>query len=188
MELNKKSMLLYAVPALLVSVAFLISHLIFVKDQPSRTELHELIATKIPNYGQELPEEPIQEPTNDTMVDDATGGILFKSWKYYPFTAAFASNLSNGEGILTIEIALSLYDFEAATEVTIATYEKPAIMATIRSAILFALSSKTKKNVEGRVAQAALQEELLQIVNKTLEELQMEPAVKDLHITRFIII
>ena len=70
----------------------------------------------------------------------------------------------------------------------IATYEKPAIMATIRSAILFALSSKTRPNVEGRVAQAALEEELLQVVNKTLESLQINPDVQNLHITRFIII
>ncbi len=61
-------------------------------------------------------------------------------------------------------------------------------MATIRSAILFSLSSKTRETVEGRAAQAALEEELLQVVNKTLESLKIEPSVQDLHITRFIII
>ena len=123
----------------------------------------------------------------DIMVDEA-GAILFKSWNYYPFTAAFASNLADENGILTIEIAISLYDFEAATEVMIATFEKPAIMATIRSAILFALSSKNRESVEGRVAQAALEEELLNVLNETLKSLSLAPDVKDLHIIRFIII
>ncbi len=188
MEITKKTLLLYLLPATAVSVGFIICHLFFIESQPTREELHELIATAIPEYGKEQIEEPTEEDQVDSMVDETTGAILFKSWNYYPFTAAFASNLADDQGILTIEIAISLYDFEAATEVMIATYEKPAIMATVRSAILFALSSKTRQSVEGRIAQAALEEELLQVVNKTLEGLQIEPNVQDLHIIRFIII
>ena len=188
MELNRKTLIMYFLPAILVSVSFVICHQILVKDQPTRTELHEIISKKIPNYGKEIEEKPDEQNSDDKMVDEETGAVLFKTWNYYPFTAAFASNLADEKGILTIEIAISLYDFEAATEVMIATYEKPAIMATIRSAILFSLSSKTRETVEGRAAQAALEEELLQVVNKTLESLKIEPSVQDLHITRFIII
>ena len=118
--------------------------MLFVKEQPTREQLHELIATKIPNYGKELVEEPIEETSDETMVDETTGAILFKKVEVLPFGAAFASNLSDNTGILTVEIAISLYDFEAATEVLVTTYETPAIMATLRSAILFALSSKTR--------------------------------------------
>ena len=169
-------------------MAFFTGHFLFVKEQPSREQLHALIAVKIPNYGKEFVEKPIDEASDEVMVDETTGTILFKSWKYYPFSAAFASNLTDNTGILTIEIAISLYDFEAATEVIITTYEKPAVMATIRSAILFALSSKTRSSVEGRSAQAALEEELLQVVNITLENLQLAPDVRGLYITRFIIV
>ncbi len=188
METKKQIFFIYFLPGLVIFLGFVIGHLLFVKEQPTREQLHELIATKIPNYGKELVEEPIEEVSDDIMVDETTGTILFKSWKYYPFSAAFASNLSDNTGILTVEIAISLYDFEAATEVLVTTYEKPAIMATLRSAILFALSSKTKLSVEGRSAQAALEEELLQVVNKTLENLQLAPDVRGLYITRFIIV
>ncbi len=187
MEITKKSILLFSLPAIFVSVIFVLGHTFLVKSQPTRDQLHEMIATSIPGYGEEPLEELPEETSEDTMVDEA-GTILFKSWNYYPFTAAFASNLADKSGILTIEIAVSLYDFEAATEVMIATYEKPAIMATIRSAILFALSSKDRQSVEGRVAQAALEEELLNVVNETLKDLKLEPDVKDLHIIRFIIV
>ena len=37
-------------------------------------------------------------------------------------------------------------------------------------------------------AQAALEEELLQVVNKTLENLKLAPDVRGLYITRFIIV
>ena len=188
MDSKKQIFVIYLLPGLLISMAFLIGHFLFVKQQPSREQLHELIATKIPNYGKEIVEERIDETSDEIMVDETTGAILFKSWKYYPFNAAFASNLTDNAGILTVEIAISLYDFEAATEVLITTYEKPAIMATLRSAILFALSSKTKSSVEGRSAQAALEEELLQVVNKTLENLKLAPDVRGLYITRFIIV
>tara|TARA_B100000073_G_scaffold294336_1_gene258264 strand:+ start:1740 stop:2303 length:564 start_codon:yes stop_codon:yes gene_type:complete len=187
MAITKKSILLFCLPAIIVSVIFVLGHTFLVKSQPTRDQLHEMIAISIPGYGEAPLEELPEEPSEDTMVDEA-GTILFKNWNYYPFTAAFASNLADESGILTIEIAVSLYDFEAATEVMIATYEKPAIMATIRSAILFALSSKDRQSVEGRVAQAALEEELLNVVNETLKDLKLEPDIKDLHIIRFIIV
>ena len=187
MEITKKSILLYVLPAIFVSVVFVLGHTFLVKSQPTRDQLHEMIAVNIPGYAEEVLEELPEEPSEDTMVDEA-GGILFKNWNYYPFTAAFASNLADEKGILTIEIAISLYDFEAATEVMIATFEKPAIMATIRSAILFALSSKNRESVEGRVAQAALEEELLNVFNETLKSLSLAPDAKDLHIIRFIIV
>ena len=187
---NKKHIItLYFLPGAVICITFVISHVFLVEEEPSRDQLHQLIAVKIPDYGKNTVEElKVEQVTDETMVDESTGALLFKSWKYYPFSAAFASNLQDETGILTVELAISLYDFEAATEVLIATYEKPAIMATLRSAILFALSSKTKESVEGRSAQAALEEELLQVVNKTLENLQLSPDIRGLYITRFIIV
>ena len=80
MELNRKTLIMYFLPAILVSVSFVICHQILVKDQPTRTELHEIISKKIPNYGKEIEEKPDEQNSDDKMVDEETGAVLFKTW------------------------------------------------------------------------------------------------------------
>ena len=97
-----------------------------------------------------------------------------------------ATDLKNGSGILTIEIAVSIFmgklNAEAYFE-NFMTFE-PAL----RSVILALMRTKTKTQLETNEGKEVLKLEILETINNELVKLGAKPEIKTVQLTKLLLI
>ena len=105
-----KALALYLLPALVVFIIFFVMHKSFVQAPLSREEIAALLVN---NQEEELPdnksEEQQVEDKNEKLPQNSNIPFLGPQHFYHPFTGALATDLKNESGILTIEIAVSIF-------------------------------------------------------------------------------
>ena len=105
---------------------------------------------------------------------------------YHSFTGALATDLKNGSGILTIEIAVSIFmgklNAEAFFE-SFMTFE-PAL----RSVILALMRTKTKMQLDTNQGKEALKIEIRETINDELVKLGAKPEIKTVQLTKLLLI
>ena len=105
---------------------------------------------------------------------------------YHPFTGALATDLKNGSGILTIEIAVSIFMGKLNAEAYFDSFKtfEPAL----RSVILALMRTKTKTQLETNQGKEALKLEVLETINNELVKLGAKPEIKTVQFTRLLLI
>ena len=130
----------------------------------------------------------------DSDTDDATemvvnedGTFDFAQYRYFSFPLPFVVNFANGEGMMTVEIAIATYETTLRGERLI---EKLTTFAPkMRSTINLALSEQVYTDVNTVVKRKALQSKLLAAIRPVIDGTQPEKpsGITDLHFTKFVI-
>ena len=182
-----KALALYVLPALVVFIIFFVMHKSFVQAPLSREEIAALLVN---NQEEELSdnksEEKQVEDKNEKLPQNSNIPFLGPQHFYHPFTGALATDLKNESGILTIEIAVSIFmgklNAEAYFE-NFMTFE-PAL----RSVILALMRTKTKTQLETNEGKEVLKLEILETINNELVKLGAKPEIKTVQLTKLLLI
>ena len=184
-----KSLALYILPALLVFIIFIIMHNLLVQPPLSREEIVALINDKN--------EEENSKRNSDEEIDTATNTeeeiqqgsdipFIGPQHFYHSFTGALATDLKNGSGILTIEIAVSIFMGKLNAETYLENFKQ--FEPVLRSPILALMRTKTKEQLETNQGKETLKLEILETINGELVRLGAKPEIKSVQLTQLLLI
>ena len=184
-----KILALYILPALIVFAIFFVMHNFLVQAPLSREEIAALLDT---NQEEELsnsvPEETTDQFENDNEELPQGSNIPFIGPQhfYHSFTGALATDLKNESGILTIEIAVSIFMGKLNAE---AYYESfKTFEPALRSVILALMRTKTKTQLDTNEGKETLKKEILDTINNELVTLGAKPEIKSVQLTKLLLI
>ena len=182
-----KTLALYILPALIVFMVFFVMHSSLVKAPLSREEIEALLYN--PNE-EEISKNETEENGNPVEVEELPQGsnipFIGPQHFYHPFTGAFATDLKNGTGILTIEIAVSIFMGKLNAEAYFESFKtfEPAL----RSVILALMRTKTKTQLDTNEGKKAFKLEILKLINDELVKLGAKPEIKTVQLTKLLLI
>ena len=182
-----RALALYLLPALVVFIIFFVMHKSFVKAPLSREEIAALL---VKNQEEVLSdnnsEEQQVEVKNEKLPQNSNIPFLGPQHFYHPFTGALATDLKNESGILTIEIAVSIFMGKLNAEAYFESFKtfEPAL----RSVILALMRTKTKTQLETNDGKDALKLEILETINNELVKLGAKPEIKTVQLTKLLLI
>ena len=184
-----KTIALYILPALIVFIVFFVMHSSLVRDPLTREEIEALLDDP---YGEEISTNNIEE--NGNKVEDEAEELpqgsnipfIGPQHFYHPFTGALATDLKNGSGILTIEIAVSIFMGKLNAEAYFESFKtfEPAL----RSVILALMRTKTKTQLDTSKGKEALKLEILETINNELVKLGAKPEIQSVQLTKLLLI
>ena len=182
---------LYCLPAIVTFILFIIMHNMMVKAPPSREEIEALLTKK-----ENSPEDSINKEENNSDQAAAeeeekleqSSDIPFIGPKHYyqSFTGALATDLKNDTGILTIELAVSIFMGKLNADKYFENFKK--FEPALRSVLLGVMRSKTKVEIESKKGKDQLKLEMLKAINKELKNLGADPEIKTVQFTKILII
>jgi flagellar basal body-associated protein FliL len=125
------------------------------------------------------------KPDNADMLPDGT--FDFAKFRYFTFPLPFVTNLTNGSGTLTTEIAVATYATTFKGERTINQLE--TFKPKLRSKINLILSDQGIDTIDSPAKRNALEAKLLAAVREVIDgKAPTEPsAITDLHFIKFVI-
>ena len=181
---------LYCLPAIVTFILFIIMHNMMVKAPPSREEIEALLTKREnsleesmhneeKNSNQEAPEEEKLEQGSDIP-------FIGPQHYYQSFTGALATDLKNDTGILTIELAVSIFMGKLNADKYFENFKK--FEPALRSVLLGVMRSKTKVEIESKKGKDQLKLEMLKAINKELKNLGADPEIKTVQFTKILII
>ncbi len=184
-----KSLALYILPALIVFIIFIMMHNFLVQPPLTREEILALINDKNEEENSKSnSDEEIDtaENTEEKIQQGSDIPFIGPQHFYHSFTGALATDLKNASGILTIEIAVSIFMGKLNAETYFENFKK--FEPPLRSAILAVMRTKTKKQLETNQGKEAFQLELLKTINGELVRLGAKPEIKTVQLTRLLLI
>ena len=124
-------------------------------------------------------------PDNADLLPDGT--FDFAKFRYFTFPLPFVTNLTNGSGTLTTEIAVATYANTFKGERTIEQLE--TFKPKLRSKINLILSDQGSDTIDSPAKRNALEAKLLAAVREVIDgKAPTEPsAITDLHFIKFVI-
>ena len=184
-----KFLALYISPAILVFFVFFLMHNYIVKPPLTRDEIMQLITNE--SKGKSLEknsEETLVAP--EKVIEELPKGsdipFIGPQHYYHSFTGALATDLKNGSGILTIEVAVSIFMGKLNAEAYFNNFK--SFEPALRSAILALMRTKTKSQLEKNNGKEVLKLEVLELINKELINLGAKPEIKTVQFTKILLI
>ena len=184
-----KSLALYILPALIVFIIFIMMHNFLVQPPLSREEILTLINDK---NAEENPKRNSDEEidtaknTEEEIQQGSDIPFIGPQHFYHSFTGALATDLKNGSGILTIEIAVSIFMGKLNAEAYFENFRE--FEPALRSTILALMRTKTKEQLETNQGKETLKLELLETINNELVRLGAKPEIKTVQLTKLLLI
>ena len=185
-----KALAIYILPALIVFIGFFVLHSTLVQPPLSREEIAAIIDNENKKEGSEnTSDKDITDPS-DTKVEKLPQGsdipFIGPQHYYHSFTGALATDLKNGSGILTIEIAVSIFMGKLNADAYFENFRtfEPAL----RSVILALMRTKTKTELDTIQGKEALKLEILETINNELVRLGADPEIKTVQLTKVLLI
>jgi flagellar basal body-associated protein FliL len=184
-----KILALYILPALVVFIIFFVMHNSLVQAPLSREEIAALLDTnqeeKLSNSTSEEPTDPV-ESENEELPQGSNIPFIGPQHFYHSFTGALATDLKNKSGILTIEIAVSIFMGKLNAEAYFESFKtfEPAL----RSVILGLMRTKTKMQLDTNEGKETFKREILETINNELVTLGAEPEIKTVQLTKLLLI
>ena len=182
-----KALALYLLPALVVFIIFFVMHKSFVQAPLSREEIAALLLNKQEEeLSDKKSEEKQVEDKNEELPQNSNIPFIGPQHFYQPFTGALATDLKNESGILTIEIAVSIFMGKLNAEAYFESFKtfEPAL----RSVILALMRTKTKMQLETNEGKKELKREILETINNELVKLGAKPEIKTVQFTKLLLI
>ena len=121
------------------------------------------------------------------MVVNEDGTFDFARYRYFSFPLPFVVNFADGNGMMTVEIAIATYETTLRGERLI---EKLTTFAPkMRSAINLVLSEQVHADVNTVAKRKALESELLTAIKPVIDGIEpTKPSgITDLHLIKFVI-
>ena len=185
-----KALAIYILPAFIVFIGFFALHSTLVQPPLSREEIMSIIDNQNKEGAPDnASDKDIVDPI-DTKVEKLPQGsdipLLGPQHYYHSFTGALATDLKNGSGILTIELAVSIFMGKLNADAYFENFRtfEPAL----RSAILALMRTKTKTELDTSRGKEALKLEILETINNALVELGVDPEIKTVQLTKVLLI
>ena len=180
---------LYSLPALIVFIAFFVMYSSLVQAPLSREEIEALLDN---TNEEEISKNDTEENANaiegksEELPQGSNIPFIGPQHFYHPFTGALATDLKNGSGILTIEIAVSIFMGKLNAEAYFESFRtfEPAL----RSVILALMRTKTKTQLDTNQGKEALKLEILETINNELVKLGAKPEIKTVQLTKILLI
>ena len=130
----------------------------------------------------------------DSDTDDATEMVMnedgtfdFAQYRYFSFPLPFVANFANGEGMMTVEIAIATYETTLRGERLI---EKLTTFAPkMRSTINLVLAEQVYNDVKTVAQRKVLESKLLDAIRPVIDGAEPEKpsGITDLHFVKFVI-
>ena len=185
-----KALAIYILPALIVFIGFFVLHSTLVQPPLSREEIAAIIDRENKKEASDnTSDKDIMDPS-DTKVEKLPQGsdipFIGPQHYYHSFTGALATDLKNGSGILTIEIAVSIFMGKLNADAYFENFRtfEPAL----RSVILALMRTKTKTELDTIQGKEALKLEILETINNELVKLGAKPEIKTVQLTKVLLI
>ena len=184
-----KLLALYILPAAVVFIIFIVMHNSLVQPPLSREEIMALMKDKNEEEHSEGNSDKEIDPAKTTDEEIQQGSdipFIGPQHYYQSFTGALATDLKNGSGILTIEIAVSIFMGKLNADAYFESFKtfEPAL----RSAILALMRTKTKEQLDTNQGKEALKLEILETINNELVKLGAKPEIKTVQLTKLLLI
>ena len=181
---------LYILPAIGTFLIFIIAHNMMVKAPLSREEIEKLLTKKESNPEgsvNKVEKNSDQEPPQEEKLEQGSDIPFIGPQHYYQsFTGALATDLRNNTGILTIELAVSIFMGQLNAEKYFENFKK--FEPALRSVLLGVMRSKTKVEIESKEGKEQLKLEMLKAINKELKNLGADPEIKTVQFVKILII
>ena len=184
-----KLLALYVLPAVVVFIIFIVMHSSLVQPPLSREEIIALINNKNEEELSEGNSDKEIEPAKTTEEEIQQGSnipFIGPQHYYHSFTGALATDLKNDSGILTIELAVSIFMGKLNAEAYFESFK--AFEPALRSVILALMRTKTKAQLDTNQGKEALKREILETINKELVKLGAKPEIKTVQLTKLLLI
>jgi|TARA_B100001939_G_C16915207_1_gene606580 flagellar basal body-associated protein FliL len=180
---------LYILPAAVVFIIFIVMHNSLVQPPLSREEIMALMKDKNEEEHSEGNSDKEIDPAKTTDEEIQQGSdipFIGPQHYYQSFTGALATDLKNGSGILTIEIAVSIFMGKLNADAYFESFKtfEPAL----RSSILALMRTKTKEQLNTIQGKEALKLEILETINNELVKLGAKPEIKTVQLTKLLLI
>ena len=180
---------LYILPAAVVFIIFIVMHNTLVQPPLSREEIMALMKDKNEEEHSEGNSDKEIDPAKTTDEEIQQGSdipFIGPQHYYQSFTGALATDLKNGSGILTIEIAVSIFMGKLNADAYFESFKtfEPAL----RSSILALMRTKTKEQLNTIQGKEALKLEILETINNELVKLGAKPEIKTVQLTKLLLI
>jgi flagellar basal body-associated protein FliL len=180
---------LYILPAAVVFIIFIVMHNSLVQPPLTREEIMALMKDKNEEEHSEGNSDKEIDPAKTTDEEIQQGSdipFIGPQHYYQSFTGALATDLKNGSGILTIEIAVSIFMGKLNADAYFESFKtfEPAL----RSSILALMRTKTKEQLNTIQGKEALKLEILETINNELVKLGAKPEIKTVQLTKLLLI
>ncbi len=184
-----KMLALYILPAVVVFIIFIVMHSSLVQPPLSREEIMALMNDKNKEENSEGYSDKESDPaktTNEEIQQGSNIPFIGPQHYYHSFTGALATDLKNDSGILTIEVAVSIFMGKLNAEAYFESFKtfEPAL----RSVILALMRTKTKAQLDTNQGKEALKLEILETINNELVKLGAKPEIKTVQLTKLLLI
>ena len=184
-----KLLALYILPAAVVFIIFIVMHNSLVQPPLSREEIMALMKDKNEEEHSEGNSDKEIDPaktTNEEIQQGSDIPFIGPQHYYHSFTGALATDLKNNSGILTIEIAVSIFMGKLNAEAYFESFK--SFEPALRSVILALMRSKTKAQLDTSQGKEALKLEILETINNELVKLGAKPEIKTVQLTKLLLI
>ncbi len=184
-----KMVALYILPAVVVFIIFIVMHNSLVQPPLSREEIVALMNDKNKeehSEGYSDEENDSAKTTSEEIQQGSDIPFIGPQHYYHSFTGALATDLKNNTGILTIELAVSIFMGKLNAEAYFESFKtfEPAL----RSEILALMRTKTKEQLDTNQGKEALRLEILKTINNELINLGAKPEIKTVQLTKLLLI
>ena len=184
-----KLLALYILPAVVVFIIFIVMHSSLVQPPLSREEIMALINDKNKEENSEGNADKESVPaktTNEEIQQGSNIPFIGPQHYYHSFTGALATDLKNNSGILTIELAVSIFMGKLNAEAYFESFK--TFDPALRSVILALMRTKTKAQLDTNEGKEALRLEILETINNELVKLGAKPEIKTVQLTKLLLI
>ena len=184
-----KLLALYILPAAVVFIIFIVMYNSLVQPPLSREEIMALMNDKNEEEHSEGDSDKETDPaktTNEEIQQGSDIPFIGPQHYYHSFTGALATDLKNNSGILTIELAVSIFMGKLNAEAYFESFKnfEPAL----RSVILALMRTKTKEQLDTNQGKETLRLEILETINNELVKLGAKPEIKTVQLTKILLI
>ena len=180
-----KLLALYILPAVIVFIIFIVMHKSLVQPPLSREEIMALMNDRNKDKQSEGDSDPAKT-SSEEIQQGSDIPFIGPQHYYHSFTGALATDLKNDSGILTIELAVSIFMGKLNAEAYFESFKtfEPAL----RSVILALMRTKTKAQLDTNQGKEALKLEILETINNELVNLGAKPEIKTVQLTKLLLI
>ncbi|MEK9710503.1 MAG: flagellar basal body-associated FliL family protein [Alphaproteobacteria bacterium] len=169
----------------IVVVFFVVGYISLTEPPPPPEDIHSLMNKK----QQEDAATPADNSTENApeMVVNEDGTFDFAQYRYFSFPLPFVVNFADGNGMMTVEIAIATYETTLRGEQLI---EKlTTFTPKMRSAINLVLAEQIHDSVNTVAKRKALEKRLLATIKPVIDGTNPErpSGITDLYFTKFVI-
>ena len=169
----------------IIVVFFVIGYVSLTEPPPTSEDMHSLMNKK-QQEDTATPADNSTENASEMMVNE-DGTFDFAQYRYFSFPLPFVVNFADGNGMMTVEIAIATYETTLRGERLI---EKlTTFTPKMRSAINLLLAEQIHDAVNTVAKRKALEKQLLDTIKPVIDGTNPErpSGINDLYFTKFVI-